>query len=672
MRQHFTLLVLLLVHFFSFAQDSELGKVSIAELQQKAHPIDSTASAAVLFEKGRNVFEYSQSQGFYMVTEVQVRLKIYKKEGYDWATKIVEYYSSNEVKETVTFSDAITYNMVDGKIEKTKLKSDGEFDEFVNKFWRQKKITMPNVKVGSVIEYSYKIRTPRVGSPRDWYFQKTIPVNYSEYKNSIPEFFVYNENLKGYFQPTVSVTIGRKALTFSGMSNSAGAGFQRGQSASYAVDKVDYEEKRTIYKAENIPALNDEAFVGNIENYTSGLVQELSMTKYPGEPLKKFATDWKAVAKSIFDMEDFGAELNRSGYFEEDLKKALAGIETPEQKIVTIFNFVKGAVKWNGFYGYSCDDGVRQAYKNKTGNIAEINLMLTAMLRFAGFSAHPVLLSTRSNGIALFPNRTAFNYVIAAIEDEKGLILLDATDLNAAPNTLPIRDLNWLGRLLRKDGTSIEVDLMPNQVANDIVTMQFNVEASGQVDAKVRRQQSGHNALVFRTNFLSSKEQDYIENFETEHNNIEVTDYSRTNERNLGAPLTETLSFKSNNLVESIGGKLYVKPLLIFGQSSNPFQQEDRFYPIDFAYPFMNKYSINVKIPAGYKVESVPETSNLAMQDDIGMFKYLASVSGDTIQISISSQINTPIISADYYQTIKEFYQKMIDKQNEKIILVKS
>lgn len=55
---------------------------------------------------------------------------------------------------------------------------------------------------------------------------------------------------------------------------------------------------------------------------------------------------------------------------------------------------------------------MRKAYKDKTGNIADINLMLTAMLRSAGLTANPVLVSTRSNGIALFPNRNAFNYVI--------------------------------------------------------------------------------------------------------------------------------------------------------------------------------------------------------------------------------------------------------------------
>jgi hypothetical protein len=35
---------------------------------------------------------------------------------------------------------------VEGKIQITKLKNDGEFDEEINKYWGRKKITMPNVK----------------------------------------------------------------------------------------------------------------------------------------------------------------------------------------------------------------------------------------------------------------------------------------------------------------------------------------------------------------------------------------------------------------------------------------------------------------------------------------------------------------------------------------------
>ena len=68
--------------------------------------------------------------------------------------------------------------------------------------------------------------------------------------------------------------------------------------------------------------------------------------------------------------------------------------------------------------------------------------------------------------------------MIAAVETPEGLILLDATSKFSTPNVLPFRDLNWMGRLIRKDGTSEEVDLMPKTASNDYVTMNYSIDAS--------------------------------------------------------------------------------------------------------------------------------------------------------------------------------------------------
>jgi hypothetical protein len=81
-----------------------------------------------------------------MVTEVKTRLKFTKKN--DWANKSVRYYSGSGIKR-IFFSD-VTY-LVSGKIEKTKLKNDGEFDDIINNYYKEKKITMPNIKEGSII-----------------------------------------------------------------------------------------------------------------------------------------------------------------------------------------------------------------------------------------------------------------------------------------------------------------------------------------------------------------------------------------------------------------------------------------------------------------------------------------------------------------------------------------
>jgi transglutaminase-like putative cysteine protease len=660
--------------FFAFlytnAQKFELGKVSIAELQEKVHQKDSSAAAAILFKKGEVQFEYTQEHGFEMVTTVKTRIKFYKKEGYEWANQSVAYYIGNSSRDKVIFSGANTFNLVDGKIVKTKLKSDGEFDEIINKYWGRKKIAMPNVKEGSVIEYEYTHRTSRFVELKEWYFQSSIPVNYSEFITYIPEYYVYKPNQKGFIFPKVTVEKNQKAIFINNVERASGGGFSR-PTATFSQDKIDYQETKTAYLAENLPAMKDEAFVNNIDNYTTSVSHELSMTKFPYSTIEMYATDWESVTKKIYDNDDFGIELNKTGYFEEDVKLLLKGLTGPEDKILAIFDFVKSKVKWNDFYGYSCNDGVKKAYKDNVGNVAEINLMLTAMLRYAGLNANPVIISTRSNGIALFPSRAAFDYVISAVEINNGLVLLDATEKYSLPNILPIRDLNWSGRLIRKDGTSTEVDLMPKNASSNSINMNYAIDEKGGVSGKIRRHKTDYEALVFRTVNNGIKEESYLEKLENENEKIEISDYSRTNEKDIKLPVIENLSFSGSSFSEIISGKIYVNPLLFFAFKQNPFKQEIREYPVDYEYPFLKKYSINVQIPEGYKVETLPKSAAFTMEDNLGSFKFLVNNTENGIQLSVVEQINTAIIPSDYYSMLKDFYQEIVKKETEKIVLVK-
>ena len=671
MKSQYSIILFFLILFSNTvnAQEFKLGKVSIAELEEKTHPKDTAAVAAILFKKGETKFEYSQNEGFLVITEITMRIKIYKKDGYDWADQAVRYVSgSSNIKEKVTFLDAATYNLVAGKIEKTKLKSEGEFQEVINKYWSRKKIALPNVKEGSVLEFRYIIRTDNIGLLREFDFQTDIPVNYAEYKTYIPEYYIYNTKLKGFISPKIDVVKSQNSFNINSKERSGGGWTPT--STNYSSDKIEYMETRTTYTVHDMPAMKEEAFVNNIDNYTTSLLQELSMTQYPNQVSKSYSTDWKSVAKTIYEYDDFGPELNKTGYFEDDLKAITAGLES-QDKIIAILNYVKATVKWNENYGYSCENGVKKAYKEKTGNVADINLMLTAMLRTAGLKANPVLVSTRANGISFFPNRYAYNYVIAAVETPEGAILLDATSKYSTPNVLPFRDLNWLGRLIRKDGSSEEVDLMPKNASNDFVTMMYSIDATGKITGKLRRQRSDHNAMSFRSEIENTKEEEYLEKLENENQKIEIAEYSRTNEKDVKLPIMETCSFAGTNLCEVIGEKIYINPLLFFTKSNNPFKQETREYPIDYGFPFVEKYNISIEIPAGYTIETLPKSAQLNMEENIGGFKFIVNSSENKIQLIISHQINTPIVNSEYYSMLKDYYQGMITKETEKIVLKK-
>lgn len=658
-------LTLVLISISISSQNYELGKVTVQELEEKEHPVEKDAEAAVLYSKGESYIDYNETEGFFLITEVEMKIKIYTKEGYSWANKSVQYYIAENPTESVDFSKAITYNLENGKIEKIKLKSEGEFTEKLNKYWSIKKITMPNVKEGSIVEYKYKIRSPYFSNIPDWYFQNVIPVNYSKFSTRIPEYFGYKVNFKGFVTPKVTTKTSERTINYYDKEE------RRNQTASYQQSSFKYLEHSTSYETHMLQSMRDEEFVNNIKNYISSISHELTVIKYPNSPIKTLSNTWDDVVKTIYDNESFGNELRKTGYFEEDIAKLLEGVGSNKERIALIFNFVKNKMTWDNFRGYTCNDGVRTAYKNNVGNVAEINLMLTAMLRHAGLTANPVLLSTRDNGIALFPNRTSFNYVIAAVEIEEGLILLDATEKIATPNILPIRDLNWEGRLIRKDGSSSSVSLLPSILSKDTKQIMAKLDDEGKVSGKIRIQNTDYNAYNFRNSYLGLSKDSYIERLEKRYDNTQIEEYNVTNDKDLSKPVIEDISFTYDNLAEKIGSKMYFSPMLFFQLTENPFKLEKREYPVDFVYPQQDKYTFSITIPEGYQVESVPAPAAIAIDNSMVVFKYNIQTVGNAIQLTTTLDVNQSIISSVYYDVLKDFFKNVVEKQAEKVVLVK-
>lgn len=643
-----------------FSQNHELGKVSLQELQEKVCPSDSSAVAAVLFSVGKTSFDYTYGDGFQIITEINTKIKIYKKEGYEYANHSERIYVGGNGAERINVTKAVTYNLVGDKIEKSKLNSDGEFDEKVNKYWNRKKITMPNVKEGSIIEYKITISSPYISNFPDWLFQWEIPVNYSEYTTYIPEHFIYNVHQKGYQKLELSTDGKSRTISYS---NPSDGRLENGT--------LQFNESIVKYMARNIPSLKNESYVNNINNYKTTIVHELSGTRYPNSPYKDFTTDWESVVKSVYDSENFGPELIKTGYFEKDVDEVLKGITSKEEQIVALLNFVKSRMNWNEYYSVYCDEGVKKSYQDKKGNTAEINLMLTAMLRYAGIDANPILISTRYNGISLFPSRTSYNSVIAGIESQDSVIMLDASNKFSYPNILPVQDLNWFGRIIRKNGSSAEIDLMPKSNSKDIVNIMATIKENGEVSGKIREQYFDYNAFLFRQNNNSVSKESYIEKLEKRYQGLEVGEYTVQNNNDLSLPIVENYDFTATNAVEIIGDKMYVSPFLVFAQRENPFKQENREYPIDFVFPNQDKYSVSLTIPDGYMVETLPQPKALAMPNNLASFKYIISNTGNQIQMLFTHETNQAIIGSEYYEELKSFYKEIVEKQTEKIVLKK-
>ncbi|KAB1153949.1 DUF3857 domain-containing protein [Tenacibaculum aiptasiae] len=636
------------------AQKVQFGKVSKEELEEKLYPSDSTIDATYLYKKRRTYFSYNINTGFKVITEYHERIKIYTKEGFDYANKKINYYHPiTGDKESINHIKAYTFNLENGKIEKHKLLKKNIFEERLNKYRKQKKIAFPNIKKGSVIELKYTLTSPH-WDIRTVNFQYKIPIKKLDINVVIPEYFIFNKISKGYY--SVPLVESQK----------------NGQISLGVNNKVSHNSTEYSFKQKNVPAINDnEPFSGYIDNYRGGIKFELSGTRFPNSFYKNYTTTWKDVCKTIYKSSSFGKELEKKNYYKDELTNLIKTSKNDFEKASLIFNFIKSKIKWNKYQSKYTDLGVKKAYKDGVGNSAEINLILTSMLRQAGLDANPVLVSTKSNGVPLFPTREGFNYVISKVNfpNEK-YILLDATEKYSHANILPSRTLNWYGKEIFKDGVSKDVNLIPSLHTKNSNILYVKIGETGSIEGMYRKALTGHLAMFYRQKNNLKKDESQINSLEEKYN-IEIDEFKVLNKKALNKPISQSIKFTGDSYIEEINNKLYFSPLFFLAMTENPFKTEERNFPVDYGMPWLDSFTISITIPEGYTIESHPKELAIGLPDNLGVFKYKISILGNKVKLSSITQINSNIISPQYYSSLKLFYKQLVEKQTEKIVLVK-
>ena len=672
MKNYNFLLCLLIMTVTATAQNFKYGKVSKEELAEKANPAYPEAEATVLYREYKVAFDYTQGKGFTQTVTVHERIKIYTKEGFDWATKNRIVYDNGSEREVFEVK-GVTYNLVDGSIEKEKLDRNAEFEERINKYRVSNKFTMPNIREGSVIEYEYEIMSP-FSSIDNIDLQYTIPINKEVVDIRVPEFYVYNiqSNPRASVSFNFETDSREKEVNFRSRSGigSANYGSYNSNNSATRAGTSSYKENSYTLEESNIPPLKKEVFVDNLENYKATSLWELAMVNDPGGIPENRATTWEAVSKSVFESDDFVNQIKKTDYYQAELDAMLQQATTDEEKMALVLNFVKSKVKWNKYYGYFPDKGVKKAYKDGLGNTADINLMLISMLQSAGLDTYPVLVSTKENGIPVYPTREGFNYVIAAVKSNGAFHIMDASDPFSNVNLLPERAMNWQGRLIRPDGSSDWVGLYPGYVSQKLTYIQAEIDGDN-VLAKVRERKGGHFAKEYRSAYVNSTVESQQDAINTGAEVVVISEFETKDLKSLKQNMSISYTANSNSLVEEIGGDLYISPMLFFAQTENPFKDSSREYPIFFEYPKSQKYNISIKIPEGYKVKSLPQGVKATLANNNGSYSYLLQETPGMLQLAVSLDINTPVILPQDYEYVKGMFSQITTKEKEKVVLTK-
>ncbi len=641
-------LLFLTVFYISYAQDYRNGKVSKEELEKTKSSIDPEVAGEILYEKSYVILEFSTvEKRIYVRKEIEGRIKVYDKDNLidKFLTQEVVMYAPSSFREKTLEFKGSTYNLENGKVVETKVKGSDIFKERKSKNYEAEKFTYPNVKNGSVLEYKYTISSPYYREIDRWYFQQEIPVVSSEFTFVRPDFFVYSPDERGEIRGKV-------------------------KNDRRPAHGMNYDNTITEYRFENVKPLRNEPYVFNSNNLKASIRYELMKFEYPGYLTENYSTTWAQIGKDLMNHSDFGSQLKGNSFLDETVQMITSGISTPTDKMQAVFNYVKSNYSWNNYYGLSTDAGIRSAFKDKTGNAADINLTLVSMLQKAGLNANPVVLSTVQNLMVnyTFPSITSLDFVIACVEINNQLYLMDATEKYSNINMLPLRDLNHRGFRIAENGSVQEIQLTNYAISNEKETINATLSTDGKISGTYIDTRDQYFAMSDKSKQIEDPKK-FQENFLKKYN-FDVENFN-IDESNDKSSLRYSFKFNDVQAGEMIGGKLIINPLLFTQFKENSFKQESRNYPLEFGSSIKKVKTIKIKIPEGYKVESIPSEKQFVVDGNVAGYVYKIEEKDGFIIVNSLYEIAHSILPANYYKLMKDFENKQINTEAQEVVLIK-
>jgi hypothetical protein len=621
----------------------KFGDIPMSDMTMTIYDKDSSAAAVILVNYGEAYISVT-SLTAQMKFERHVRIKILKKEGLSWADVIIPLYYSGSAEERVNGLKASTFNLENGKLVETKLSKDGIFKEKFNRNLFHQKFTMPNVKVGSVIDYSYTISSEFVTNFPNWEFQETIPIRHCEFWASMPDAFSYERYMQGY-------------LTVSDY-----------QVKSANVGGLD--TKSHHWTILNVPAFKEEPYMTSKGDYISKIHFALAYINIPGQATQEVMGSWAKLNERLLEDSEFGGVIKGSNFLKDIVEQTTTGMTDPMQKITAIHDYVKQNFEWDGYRDFYASP-LKKIHEQKKGSSGDINLYLASMLQKAGLEVDMVLLSTRDHGFIRqqSPMVKQFNYVVCAVRLADKTIFLDATDRYLPVNVLPVRCLNGQGLVISKTRHGW-INLETKTKAKTIVTADLAVGELGDLTGKLNYSRDGYDAVKMRKEFKSKGQETYVKDFLGSKSwEIGKSEFQDLEDIKKAPKEIHELTIREHAV--SAGDVMYINPFVTSQIVSNPFKLENREYPVDFGSAIEEMYICKLTIPEGYTFDELPESKVFMMPGNTARYLYNVAQLGNSLTITSNLQINKNIFLQMEYPQLREFYNQVVAKQTQQIVLKK-
>lgn len=641
---------------FSQENPMQFGQIDQSELEMRHYLLDSTASALILGDFGVHKIEYDNIRNrFEYKIYRHVRVKVFKADGFNHGNFKILVYKTPRERNPIEEIKAVSYYLDGNQVVTSELNETDVYIEEIDKWYASVNFSVPDLREGCVFEVEYSYKSYYIDLIPEWRFQWAVPALFSEFHTYYPDLFNYRKEVKGFLPLSMHANSSKKVN---------------------AAPRIRYEENHEVFRIDTIPPFQKEPFMDHESNFLSQVEYELASFNATHVHVSEFANNWRQINNILMESDDFGGQLRISkAVFRRLAKEIKDAHDGPKQMMVAAFKKIQDDMTWNEHKSIFPATSLREAWNNKVGNAADINMGLVVLLNEIGIETYPVILRTNDKG-KIHPWQTTlakFNYVIARVVIGDTAYLLDATEKYQPWNLLPERAINGNGRIVTdRIGKADWVSLDQHGVNHYSEQTTILLKSNGGYDALINRRLDNYLAFEERTRIRKAGSIDsYIAKIESEKSGFSVVDMIVSTEKNYDEPLEIRMRIEKAAANEAETEMIYLEPLLFNLYEANPFRLPERLFPVNYTYPRKYSNTIRITMPFGYEIDELPEPIALTMDNRDCFYSYLIKSSGQQIQIQLELEINKAQFSFDEYPFLREFFAMIVEKQLEPLVLRK-
>jgi hypothetical protein len=578
-----------------------------------------------------------------------VRIKILTEEGREHANVELAFNKANEDVASIhgrTIRPDGSSVEFDGKVfEKTIEKTQGLR-------YLAKTFTLPDVQVGSIIEYRYTYDfKEHMLFESHWILSSSL----------------FTKSARFSLKPYVPRVNNPWNVRWSWQGIPAGSAPKQGPDGIVRLD------------VQNIPAFQTEDFMPP-PNELKARVDFIYEDEYFDHEPDAY---WRHVGKKRNDtLESF---IGKRKAMEEALSQIVTPADPPEVKLRKIYERVQQVRNTSYEVRKTAEElkrdkekpaeNVEEVWKRGYGTGPQLTWLYLALVRAAGFEAYGVWTSSRRTYF-FFP-KTMQNHKLNA---NVVLVKLNGQDLYFDPGAAftPFGMLTWYetgttGLRLDKDGGSWVTTTLPKSSESRMQrSAKLKLTETGNLEGTVTVTHTGLEAMYHRLDVRNADDvsrKRFLENRLKRQiptpSEVELT--NQPDWSNSEAPLIAEFKVSIPGWASN-AGKRSVMPAGIFTAiEKRLFEHADRVHPIYIEYPYQKSDDVDIELPSGWQVEGVPSSKN----EDGHIVVYSLKVENDHNTLHLSRKLSMDFLLLDqkYYASLRNFFQTVRTNDEQQILL---